>query len=86
MIALHVMPTCLMVTCLHKYPELKSRMKMMEQTKKNLMKMTSQEAKKGPKKSSSPFDLFRFLTGDEKVFIRPHLRCFLNFCAKTTDV
>ena len=34
--------------------------------------MTSQEAKKGPKKSSSPFDLFRFLTGDEKVFIRPH--------------
>ena len=58
----------------------------MEQTKKTLMKMTSQEAKKGPKKSSSPFDLFRFLTGDENVFIRPHLRYFLNFCAKTTDV
>ena len=41
--------------------------------------MTSQKAKKGPKKSSSPFDLFRFLTGDEKVFIRPHLRCFFEF-------
>lgn len=52
--SLHVMPTCLMVTCLHKYPELKSRMKMMEQTKKTWWKWQAKKQKKDPKNLHHP--------------------------------